>query len=272
MKKISKLESLPAPDQRTILNLCQHNTYDRVCEIVAQPRDEGGLALRTDPSSVCRFNNKHCWLGNDTQLLEQFSDILNGQTRNNGQDIANAMILLVQQRIFNALLSGIEIEQLKHPFRVLFTLKRHQLQERKLALQTKDPSEHSSLPDLGNLTAALNELKAEETSESTTVEPLINSPLQRGEPANTEDSKTVGNSFPCIRDPQEIAQETPDISHIADLAAVACEDKVHTGESPVRGIKLFTPEEEVSVAAARPRPQTMAFSHDPAATTGNRIQ
>src|ERR1041385_3674527 len=156
MKRISKLESLATADQRTILNLCQHNTYNRVCEIVAQPREEGGLALKTDPSAVCRFNTKHSWLGADTQLLEQFADILNDQTKNNGQDIANAMILLVQQRIFNALLSGIELEQLKHPFRVLFTLKRHQLQERKLALQTKDTSEPSPLPDLKDLTEALS--------------------------------------------------------------------------------------------------------------------
>src|ERR1044071_2172759 len=139
MKKISKLDSLAAPDQRTILNLCQHNTYHRVCEIVAQPREDGGLALLTNVSAVCRFNQKHCWLGNDTQLLNQFADILNSQTKNNGLDIASAMIFLVQQRIFNALLSGIEIEQLKHPFRVLFTLKRHHLQQRKLTLPTQDP-------------------------------------------------------------------------------------------------------------------------------------
>ena len=216
MKRISKLESLAPADQRTILNLCQHNTYHRVCEIVAQPREEGGLALKTDPSAVCRFNTKHSWLGADTQLLEQFADILNDQTKNNGQDIANAMILLVQQRIFNALLSGIELEQLKHPFRVLFTLKRHQLQERKLALQTKDTSDQSSCPDLNDLTEALSELKTEEPA--TTTDPLINTPLQRGEPANTEDPKTVSNSFPCTSDAQEIAPKTPDISHIAEIA------------------------------------------------------
>src|ERR1044072_6429669 len=104
MKKISKLESLPGPDQRTILNLCQHNTYDRVCEIVAQSREEGVLALITNVSAVCRFNQKHCWLGNDTQLLNEFVHILNCQSNNNGLDIASAMIFLVQQRIFNALL------------------------------------------------------------------------------------------------------------------------------------------------------------------------
>src|SRR4051812_4180601 len=120
MKKISKLAALTAADQRTILNLCQHNTYDRVCEIVAQPREEGGLALQTKPSALCRFNQDHSWLACDTKLLDQFADILNGQSKNNGEDIAGAMTLLVQQRIFNALLSGLEIDQLKFPFRVLF--------------------------------------------------------------------------------------------------------------------------------------------------------
>src|SRR4029077_10721325 len=122
MKRISKLESLPGADQRTILNLCQHNTYDRVCQIVAQSREDGGLELKTDPSAVCRFNKKHSWLSCDTKLMDQFADLLNSQTKNDGLAVAKALTLLVQQRIFNALLSGLEIEQLKYPFRVLFTL------------------------------------------------------------------------------------------------------------------------------------------------------
>src|SRR6185295_13536983 len=85
---------------------------------------------------------------------------------------------------------------------------------RKLALQTKDTSEPSRLPDLAGLTEALSELKDQEPAPS---EPFINTPLQRGE-TNTEEPKTVFNSFPCAPNAQEIARKTPDISHIADLS------------------------------------------------------
>src|SRR6185369_16729325 len=151
------------------------------------------------------------------------------------EDIAKAMTLLVQQRIFNALLSGMEMNQLKFPFRVLFTLQKNQLQQQKLAMvgrpSTQSTAPHINIAPTGTSNPDLEHADhfdqmnppADSTPEVNTSDtaPLINNPVQRDEATATGESKTFSNDrngFAPSSDAQEIAHKTPAISHLAHLS------------------------------------------------------
>src|SRR5580765_232583 len=47
MRKISKLAALSPGDQQHVLGLCENNRYEDVVPILAKPRSQGGLDLKT---------------------------------------------------------------------------------------------------------------------------------------------------------------------------------------------------------------------------------
>ena len=55
MRKISKLAALPLADQNLVIDLCSKQPYDNVVILLAKPRLEGGLDLKTSRSALCRF-------------------------------------------------------------------------------------------------------------------------------------------------------------------------------------------------------------------------
>jgi len=58
---------------------------------------------------------------------------------------------------------------------------------------------------------------------------------------------------------------------ISHNPAVAYETRSHIGASPIRGVKLFTPEESVQRRNREAKASTMAFTNNSAATTVIRI-
>jgi hypothetical protein len=61
-------------------------------------------------------------------------------------------------------------------------------------------------------------------------------------------------------------------AHSTNLSAVAYETRSHIGASPIRGVKLFIPEESVQRRNREAKASTMAFSNNSAATTVIRIK
>ena len=63
----------------------------------------------------------------------------------------------------------------------------------------------------------------------------------------------------------------PSFGIFHSFLAVAYETRSHIGASPIRGVKLFTPEENVQRRNREAKASTMAFSNNSAATTVIRI-
>ena len=123
MKKISKLKALPFPDQKVIFRLCETHSYPDVCKIIAQPRTQpDGLAIETNPSALCRFNQAYGWLAGDTQLLQQFADILDLPPNREG--FLEPVVRMVERLAFRQLLDRKPFNEILPSLRVLISLER----------------------------------------------------------------------------------------------------------------------------------------------------
>lgn len=96
MKKQSKLGALPSEDQKRILELCDRHTYDEVVVLVAKPRDQDGLDLKTNRSALSRFNRDHGTITANCQLASQFLELLDHQPLD-FEDLVSPLAHLVGQ-------------------------------------------------------------------------------------------------------------------------------------------------------------------------------
>ena len=73
--KANKFDQLSPEDQHHIIDLCNHNTYPKVVQILAQPRPEG-LALNTSVPALCRFYTSWNPINQQAKLMEQLGKSL----------------------------------------------------------------------------------------------------------------------------------------------------------------------------------------------------
>ncbi len=212
MKKISKLKSLPLPDQKVIFRLCTTHSYPEVCEIIAQPRTQpDGLAVDTNPSALCRFNQAYGWLAGDTQLLQQFADVLN--VRPSREGFLEPVVRMVEQLAFRQLLDRKPINEILPALRILISLERlnfarlkwldnHPLPELPAAEIDDDspdvteiaPSDPSNSP--WQTPNPLSELPPAVNAHAATLKPAAQKPSSRSTPASPTSPALHATSAP----------------------------------------------------------------------------
>ena len=117
-------ERLDPQDQEYILRLCDDHTYDHVVEILARPRDAGGLALTTSRTSLGRFYTERSRDAIDTQLLAQYTNSLTFNHQAHSATACEGILTLVQNRILSALKSGKALADLDREFRTFERVQR----------------------------------------------------------------------------------------------------------------------------------------------------
>jgi hypothetical protein len=119
MKHLNKFSRLPQEDQTLVLNLCDKLPYHAVAETLGRPRSEGGLALTTSPSSLCKFYSKHHPEAVATEALGQFSAAIQVSHQAHSEANFEAILALVQNRLLAALREGKPLADLDRDFRNL---------------------------------------------------------------------------------------------------------------------------------------------------------
>src|SRR5262245_6504069 len=114
MKKQSKIRSLSTEDQNRIRQLCDGNTYDAVVELVAKPREQGGLDLKPNRSALSRRCSEHGTLALSSQLADQFLNLLEKQPLDL-DDLISPMAHLVGQSAFLLLAQHRPFEEYRRP-------------------------------------------------------------------------------------------------------------------------------------------------------------
>ena len=130
MKRKNKFEQLTPEDQQFILNLCAQTTYAKACEILARPRPEG-LAFHTGISSLCRFCTTYDPDAAQTMSLGQYSKMLQVRKQADGAAHTEALLLLTQNRLLEALRNGKAIADLSKEFRAFWNTHKTFLAEHK---------------------------------------------------------------------------------------------------------------------------------------------
>jgi hypothetical protein len=129
MQKHAILETLPPDDQTFILNLCRTHTYTNAVDKLRLTREQGGLDIITNRASLCRFVQKKT--DNTTAaadaILERLKSIHPGDTL----DHSDALIRLIQERIFSSLASDCGFSEIRREFEAYIALKRQNFLERK---------------------------------------------------------------------------------------------------------------------------------------------
>jgi len=137
MQKQAILETLPPEDQTFILDICRTHTYTDAVDKLRLPREQGGLDIITNRASLCRFVQKKT----DTTtaaveaILERFKSIHPADTL----DDSDALIRLIQERIFSALASDRDFNDIRREFEAYISLKRQNFLERKKTMPKPDP-------------------------------------------------------------------------------------------------------------------------------------
>lgn len=119
MKRLNQFTKLPQEDQTLILNLCDKLPYKEVAATLAKPRAEGGLALTTGPSSLCKFYTRHHKEMIALESIGQFAAALQINHQVHGEANFQAILSLVQTRLLEALRAGTPIDDLQKYFRTL---------------------------------------------------------------------------------------------------------------------------------------------------------
>jgi hypothetical protein len=124
MKKLNKFELLTPEDQQLVLRACAENPYHIAIQLLARPRSEGGLSLRTSRSALQRFYVHHHPDQRSLELVGQFADAIRIKGQAHLTAGFEAALVLVQTRILEALRNGRAVSDLEREFRSLERLQR----------------------------------------------------------------------------------------------------------------------------------------------------
>ena len=119
MKRLNKFTRLPEEDQKLILNLCEKHTYKDVAQILAKPRDEGGLSFTTCESALCKFFNKSHPENISTAVLGQFAAGVRFNHQAYGEGNFEAILAMIQNRFIESLRAGKPLADLAADLRSL---------------------------------------------------------------------------------------------------------------------------------------------------------
>jgi hypothetical protein len=119
MKRLNKFSRLPQEDQTLILNLCEKMSYRAAAEILAKPREEGGLGFTTCPSALCKFLYKNHPEAVATEASGQFASAVRFQHQAHGEANFEAILAMIQNRILESLHTGKPLDQLHQDLRSL---------------------------------------------------------------------------------------------------------------------------------------------------------
>lgn len=122
MKK-SKLAILSREDQSRLLELCETHTYDQVVDLAAQPREQGGLELKTNRSALSRFYGSRGNLLAGSQLASQFLELLECQPIDI-DDFIPQMTHLIGQSAFLLAARNRPFEEYRRPLEAFLRLER----------------------------------------------------------------------------------------------------------------------------------------------------
>jgi len=119
MKKLNMFTRLPKEEQTLVLNLCATLPYHEAVEQLARPREEGGLAMTTSESSLCKFYTRHNPESAAIQAACQYAAAVQVQQQAHGAANFEAILALVQNRILESLRAGKSLSDLDKDFRSL---------------------------------------------------------------------------------------------------------------------------------------------------------
>src|SRR3954471_4292783 len=105
-KPRNKFHRLTAAEQQQILDLCEKETYEKVIELIARPRAEGGLALETSISGLSRFYTTYNPEAVRCRQSAQFSKSVQIRHQREGKAMFEATLAMVQNRIIETLKAG----------------------------------------------------------------------------------------------------------------------------------------------------------------------
>ena len=131
MNKNCKFHSLTPDERQQILRWCEETTYDEVVIRVGKPRPEG-FALETSISAVQRFYTTYSPLCYDGDVLHQCASAYKDHNRlKDPENFSGAIISILEQRIFSALLHKRMATEIMPDLRILTTFQRLRTQSRK---------------------------------------------------------------------------------------------------------------------------------------------
>jgi hypothetical protein len=120
MRKLSKLAALPLPDQNLVIDLCSKHPYDDVVTLVAKPRSEGGLDLKTSRSALCRFAST--FHPDPDRLDQEVKRLIPLLETADSSKVPAAIRFLVQQQVFRHLHAGAPFKEIERPLHWLFNV------------------------------------------------------------------------------------------------------------------------------------------------------
>ncbi len=120
-KARNKFHRLTAGEQQQILDLCEKETYEKVIELIARPRAEGGLALETSISGLSRFYTTYNPEAVRCRQNAQFSKSVQIRHQREGKAMFEATLAMVQNRIVETLKAGRALTEMEKEFRILKT-------------------------------------------------------------------------------------------------------------------------------------------------------
>ena len=119
MKRLNKFSRLPQEDQTLILNLCAKMSYRAAAEILAKPREEGGLSFTTCPSALCKFVYQQHPEAVATEAFGQFAAAIRFQHQAHGEANFEAILAMIQNRVLESLRAGKPLANLHQDLRSL---------------------------------------------------------------------------------------------------------------------------------------------------------
>lgn len=133
-KSKSQFASLSQDDRNLILKLCSEREYTEVVEILAKPRSEGGLDIRTSRAALCRYFTQH-QADTSFALLSQLAAAANIRHEQNSNAFIGAIRATVQARILDDLHKGKPLADMEKDFRFLKTAENLYLADAKFRAQ-----------------------------------------------------------------------------------------------------------------------------------------
>ena len=160
MRKQSKIRSLSTEDQKRILELCAEHTYDEVVDLVAKPRDQGGLDFKTNRGALSRFSLERGGITISSNLTCQFLDILEQQPTDFDELIPH-MTNLIGQAAFLLVARHRPFEEYRRPLETFMRLEKL-CREREKVLAEREQNRraqaqlNASLQNLGIVPSSSN--------------------------------------------------------------------------------------------------------------------
>lgn len=130
MKHLNKFDALSPEDRQFVLNLCEAHSYAKAAELLYEDRPVG-LSLITSASALCRFYTSHHPEAHTTTTLGQFSAAIRARGQAHASGHVEAILVLTENRILEALKAGRPLAELAADFRMLKSVHRAFLDEKR---------------------------------------------------------------------------------------------------------------------------------------------